>query len=73
VVRECRQIVTSLDDQALDATHTVQGYSVSGLGILLHAVEHMSYHTGQIVMMAKAIRDRSGDRLEFYPHLLGAC
>ncbi len=69
VVRDCREIVAALDSEALSRAHEVQGYRVSGIGVLLHAVEHMSYHTGQIVMMAKAIHDRSGERLEFYPHL----
>ncbi len=28
---------------------SVQGYDVDGLGVVFHVVEHMAYHTGQIV------------------------
>jgi uncharacterized damage-inducible protein DinB len=40
----------------------------TGAGVLLHAVEHMAYHTGQIVFVAKQL---AGERveIEFYPHL----
>ena len=69
VVDDCHSIVAGLESSDLRARFTVQGYPVSGLGVLLHAVEHMSYHTGQIVLMAKAERDRSGEQFEFYPHL----
>ena len=70
VVEDCLEVIGDLDAAALGRQHTVQGYEVNGLAVLLHAVEHMSYHAGQIVLMAKAARDRDGERLEFYPHLL---
>lgn len=69
VVADCRTILGDLDGPALERRHVVQGYEVTGLGAMLHAVEHMGYHTGQVVLLAKAARDRRGDRLEFYPHL----
>ena len=45
-----------------------RGTRAPALGVLLHAVEHMAYHTGQIVYVAKQL---VGDRaeIEFYPHL----
>lgn len=69
VVADCQTIIAGLDADALSRQHIVQGYAVSGLGALLHAVEHMGYHTGQVVLLAKGIRDRRGERLEFYPQL----
>lgn len=66
VLGRCCSLVRGLDPSALGETREIQGYSVDGLGVLFHAVEHMSYHTGQIVSMTKA---QGGDalRLEFYP------
>ena len=53
-VDECLQ---ELDPKALLEKHPVQVYQESGLGILLHVVEHFSYHVGQIVYVVKATRD----------------
>ncbi len=36
----------------------VQGFELSGIGIILHAVEHFSYHTGQIAMQVKLVIDQ---------------
>ncbi len=69
VVRDCQSILAGLGAEDLGREHVVQGYTVNGLGAMLHAVEHMGYHTGQIVLLAKTARDRAGERLEFYPHL----
>lgn len=40
-----------------------QGYTQTVLDAIFHAVEHFSYHTGQIVMLAKWLR---GEGMEFY-------
>jgi uncharacterized damage-inducible protein DinB len=47
---------------------TIQGIEREGFGVLFHAVEHMAYHTGQIVHLAKE-RARQDVEIEFYPHL----
>jgi uncharacterized damage-inducible protein DinB len=41
----------------------VQGFHLSGLGLVLHAVEHLSYHTGQIALIVKIFENRD---LGFY-------
>ena len=69
VVGDCQRVVTELDQAKLAERHTVQGYEVDGLGALFHAVEHMSYHTGQIVLLAKQRLAERGEGLDFYPHL----
>ena len=33
----------------------VQGFELSGLGVVLHAVEHFSYHVGQIAFWVKQL------------------
>lgn len=41
----------------------VQGFRFSGIGIVIHAVEHLSYHTGQIAFWTKILKDED---LGFY-------
>ena len=65
-VLRCVEVIRGLDPSELDTVRQIQGYSVDGLGVVFHAVEHMSYHTGQIVSMAKALLEGS-EPLEFYP------
>jgi uncharacterized damage-inducible protein DinB len=68
VVERARQVIAGLDSQALDRTYEIQGYATDGRGIVFHVVEHMSYHTGQIVLLAKSMLTDRG-AFEFYPHL----
>jgi len=42
---------------------SVQGFSFSGIGVVLHAVEHYSYHTGQIAFWTKQLKNKD---LGFY-------
>jgi uncharacterized damage-inducible protein DinB len=70
VVDRCRRILTALDGEPLDRRIDVQGYEVDVLGAVFHAVEHMSYHTGQILWLAKA-RAGEGHGLELYPQHAG--
>ncbi len=41
----------------------VQGYTFSGIGIVIHVIEHYSYHTGQIAFCAKQLKNKD---LGFY-------
>ena len=68
VATACRAVAGNLTEEDLGKSLTIQNYTRTGFGALLHAVEHMSYHTGQIVALAKQL---IGDRteIEFYPHL----
>jgi len=50
-------IIKKLDEKALMKTYSVQGFNLSGVGILVHVTEHYSYHTGQIVFHTKAIKN----------------
>lgn len=36
---------------------TVQGFDFSGIGAVVHVVEHLSYHTGQIALLTKLFLD----------------
>ncbi|MFK7813479.1 MAG: DinB family protein [Maribacter sp.] len=52
---------TNLDQ--LLKIRSVQGFSFSGVGVIMHAVEHYSYHTGQIAFWVKQLKNKD---LGFY-------
>jgi uncharacterized damage-inducible protein DinB len=60
---EASAVIARLDPAALLRTYRVQGFVESGLSILVHVVEHFSYHTGQIVYIVKS---RKNVDLGFY-------
>lgn len=66
VIRDCQRVVQGLSTEDLAEDVVVQGYAVARLDALFHAVEHMSYHTGQIVQTAKQLRGETRS-FEFYP------
>jgi uncharacterized damage-inducible protein DinB len=68
VVASCRDVARDLPEEKLGQTFIIQGITRTGFGVLLHAVEHMAYHTGQIVFIAKQLVGEQAE-IEFYPHL----
>jgi uncharacterized damage-inducible protein DinB len=68
VVEQCRTVAAGLSAEDMHRSHTIQGITRDGFGVLLHAVEHMAYHTGQIVFVAKQLLGEEAG-IEFYPHL----
>jgi uncharacterized damage-inducible protein DinB len=66
VVGECQAVIRGLSERELAAARRIQGHEGDGVYIVLHVVEHMSYHTGQIVHLAK---ERLGPEagIEFFP------
>jgi uncharacterized damage-inducible protein DinB len=68
VVAACRNIARDLSEEELRRDFLIQGYTRTGFGVLLHVVEHMAYHTGQIVYIAKQLVGGQAD-IEFYPQL----
>ncbi len=69
----CQGTLDSLDPGDLVQEIDVQGYQTTILGAIFHAVEHMGYHTGQILYAAKQILgERSGGHgIELYPQHAG--
>jgi uncharacterized damage-inducible protein DinB len=55
-VRAATDVLRRLDAARLSERRTIQGYEVSVLTAVLHVVEHFSFHTGQIVQIAKTLR-----------------
>ena len=65
-VASCCTVVRGLEMARLGEPLEVQTYDTDVLGAVFHAVEHMSYHTGQILWIVKRL-DRGEETLEFYP------
>jgi hypothetical protein len=57
LVKESKEVIRDLDPDTLQKIRSVQGFNLSGMGIVLHVVEHFSYHTGQIVFWTKMLRN----------------
>lgn len=59
-------VIRAADEENLLRERTVQGFSMTGLAIVIHVVEHYSYHTGQIAFWTKQLRNQD---LGFYAGL----
>ncbi len=65
-VEEAAALLPSLTEEQLSRTYQIQNYHVSGVEMVLHVVEHFSYHAGQIIFATKAM---TGADPAFYQHL----
>lgn len=65
-VDEAARVIESLAPERLAQRVRVQGYDVTVLEAVFHAVEHFSYHAGQIIFLTKLLTGRD---LRFYAHL----
>ena len=52
-----RKVLEQVTPEDLLTVHPVQTFEENGLSILVHVVEHFSYHTGQISYFTKALKD----------------
>ncbi len=66
-VTRCRETIRGLSAEELSRVRKIQKYELDGYRALFHTVEHMSYHTGQIVLLAKLL----GAEIDFYPQHKG--
>lgn len=48
-------IIQELSIDELQKKRKVQGFKLSGIGIIIHVVEHLSYHVGQISFQTKLL------------------
>ena len=60
---DVRIALDALDPSTLGSTWRVQGREETGVGILVHVVEHFSYHTGQITL---AVKTRKAVDMQYY-------
>lgn len=57
VVTEAADTLRGLDPSLLTEVRTIQGRETTVLQAIVHAVEHFSMHTGQIIYVAKLLTD----------------
>lgn len=57
VMNRAKTVISDLSPEQLVAVHTVQGFKETGLSIIMHVVEHFSYHVGQITYIVKSLKD----------------
>ena len=62
-VQEAAKVIESADEANLLTERVVQGFTLTGTGIVIHVVEHYSYHAGQIAFWTKLLKDKD---LGFY-------
>ncbi|HEX5171903.1 MAG TPA: DinB family protein [Cyclobacteriaceae bacterium] len=65
-VNDAALVIRRLDKEDLLRIRSVQGYNLSAIGIIIHVVEHYSYHTGQIIFWTKLLKDKD---LGFYANI----
>ena len=66
VVDQSVFIMNELPESELMRNRKVQAYHLSGMGIIIHVVEHFSYHTGQIAFFTKQLKNKA---LDFYKNV----
>ncbi len=62
---EAARVIGNLHPARLGEPLSIQGFQTTGLAAVYHVVEHFSWHTGQIVWIAK-LRAGAGHGLAFY-------
>ena len=62
-VHEVKNAFQSVSFERLTQVKQVQGFEFSGIGNIIHVVEHFSYHTGQIAFWVKLLKN---EQLGFY-------
>jgi len=58
-----KRVIFDANQEQLLKIRSVQGFTFSGIGVIIHAVEHFSYHTGQIAFWVKQLKNKD---LGFY-------
>ncbi len=56
-VDTAKRVIFDANVKQLLQQRSVQGFTFSGVGVIVHAVEHYSYHTGQIAFWVKQLKD----------------
>ncbi len=62
-VEKAKETITRTSHEQWIKKREVQGFNFSGIGIVMHVVEHYSYHTGQIAFWVKQMK---AEDLGFY-------
>jgi len=56
-VQDATKVIQNLTPAELNETYDVQVYKENGLSIVVHVIEHFSYHVGQITYAVKSLKN----------------
>jgi len=56
-----KQTIREMDPKTIDKKYLIQGFDVTGFSVLVHVIEHFSYHTGQITTLTKWLTNKQTD------------
>jgi uncharacterized damage-inducible protein DinB len=65
-IEKATEVIGATTETGLLQMRMVQGFQLSGIGIIIHVTEHLSYHTGQIALFTKM---HNNTDLGFYKNL----
>ncbi|MCB0396088.1 MAG: DUF1572 family protein [Flavobacteriales bacterium] len=65
-LEEVVDVIQSASEKDLLKTYSVQGFTMSGMAMVIHVTEHLSYHMGQIALLTKLL---TGEDLGFYANI----
>lgn len=57
-VSKAKEVIKGCAIGDLTRLRMVQGFNLTGIGIIVHVVEHYSYHTGQIAFWVKQLKNK---------------
>lgn len=55
---QLKEILCVLQSDFMEKKYPIQDFQESGLSVLIHMIEHFSYHTGQITTLTKIISNK---------------
>ena len=55
--QDIRKAALQLNQNYLESTFSIQGFKENGISIVIHVIEHFSYHTGQITYITKQLQN----------------
>ncbi len=58
VILSAKEVIRTASEATLLKEYTVQRFNLTGIGIIMHVVEHYSYHTGQIAYWTKIMNNQ---------------
>jgi uncharacterized damage-inducible protein DinB len=56
-----RTVIEDTDSSEITSSHSIQGFEVTGFSMIIHVIEHFSYHTGQITTLTKWLTQKNTD------------
>jgi uncharacterized damage-inducible protein DinB len=60
-LEEAVSVLKGLHPQDIQGQYYLQGFSLSFLDVVVHVIEHFSYHIGQIAYITKVLTDQQTD------------